>query len=190
MRLFWWLVVPACLLGMRREDQAVIEVFIPPVPSSINASLFKAEAVATRIFSDIGISIKWRARSHKQNIGCAKRPWRIALGFSWRTPPDLRPGRLAVAQPFATGHTCITVFMDRIRPMLTDNPVLAESLLGHILAHEMAHVLRGTDAHSESGVMMPSWSPTEIRGMPRRPLRFTEHDAEILTETFRSPPNP
>lgn len=48
-------------------------------------------------------------------------------------------------------------------------------LLGHVLAHELGHVLQGVARHSEEGVLKERWSAAEIQVMPTRQLRFTPH---------------
>jgi hypothetical protein len=122
--------------------------------------------------------------------GCAKRPWRIVIDFSWNTPADVRPGSVAQARPFDRRGVCVILFMDRIEQLIGDNPGIAASLLGHVLAHEIAHILRGSDSHSESGLMKPRWSAAEIRNMVRKPLRFTDMDTLHLLDSVRARPKP
>jgi hypothetical protein len=53
------------------------------------------------------------------------------------------PGALARALVFE--GTRIEVFYERVRRMV--GPRRFPSLLGHVLAHEIAHVLQGVDLH-------------------------------------------
>ena len=54
------------------------------------------------------------------------------------------------------------------------------SVLGYILAHEIAHVLQGISRHSESGIMKPKWNARDYVEMREDMLRFTEYDASLI----------
>jgi hypothetical protein len=43
-------------------------------------------------------------------------------------------------------------------------------LLGHVLAHEITHILQGVESHSASGVMKNKWDYRDYVEMQRRPL--------------------
>jgi hypothetical protein len=70
--------------------------------------------------------------------------------------------------------------MDRLKPMAQRNPIGTAFLLGHVLAHEMGHVLQGLNRHSETGVLKERWSPAEIERMWKELLRFTLQDATLI----------
>jgi hypothetical protein len=118
----------------------------------------------------------------------SKRPahYTILLNLSWNTPPDSHPGALAFANPYAGAGASVTVFMDRLEPMAAHSPIASAFLLGHVLAHEMGHVLQGVTRHSATGVLKEHWSEMDIRTMGVERLRFTEHDAALILEGIRS----
>jgi hypothetical protein len=70
--------------------------------------------------------------------------------------------------------------MDRLEPMVQRNPLKTGFLLGHVLAHEIAHVLQGIAHHSETGVMKGVWSENEITNMSKHRLQFTVFDLELI----------
>ncbi len=163
------------------EEKAVapvVDVFIPPV-GNMRASLvlLQAEGIATDIFWQISVRVRWRA-AYTAHAGCSGGPAArtILLAFSWDTPSDFHPRAMAYATPHRVDGTCITVFLDRLKPMIEASPRTAASLLGHVLAHEMGHILQGTDYHSESGVLKAHWSQSEIREIVMHHLSFTEYD--------------
>jgi hypothetical protein len=99
-----------------------------------------------------------------------------SAGISWETPSHFHPGAMAYATLDRADGACITVFLDRLEPMTEASPHNAAALLGHVLAHEMGHILGGTGHHSESGVLKDRWSQSEIRAMVMHNLSFTDYD--------------
>ena len=53
-------------------------------------------------------------------------------------------------------------------------------LLGHVMAHEIAHILQGVARHSERGIMKERWESSDYKQMLKGSLRFTEHDAILI----------
>jgi hypothetical protein len=53
-------------------------------------------------------------------------------------------------------------------------------VLGHVIAHEVTHILQGVLRHSESGVMKARWSNADYQEMTWKPLRFTDEDVVLI----------
>ena len=54
--------------------------------------------------------------------------------------------------------------------------------MGHVLAHEITHVLQGTNFHALSGVMKAVWDFRECHRMTVLPLRFTATDILLIRQ--------
>lgn len=128
-----------------------------------------AEAVASRIFAKIGVPIAWRDLSN-----CPEKA--IQIQISENAPESQLPSALAYAQPFDGTH--ITVFLDRVKDMVSSPTV--PYLLGHVIAHEVGHILQGMTRHSESGVMKAHWSREDYNRMMWQPLDFTPEDLGLI----------
>ena len=74
--------------------------------------------------------------------------------------------------------TRIVVFYDRLLTSLTGSRV--PSVLGYVLAHEIAHVLQGISRHSATGIMKPKWDSRDYVEMRGKMLRFTEDDVSLI----------
>jgi len=72
----------------------------------------------------------------------------------------------------------IVVFYDRIVDMYVRSQVAL--VLGHVLVHEMTHILEGIARHSERGVMKAHWSSADLMQMSRKPLGFEREDIELI----------
>jgi hypothetical protein len=55
------------------------------------------------------------------------------------------------------------VFNDRIARVALSHETPVVRGLGHVMAHEIGHLLIGANSHSEEGLMRPNWSPWESR---------------------------
>jgi hypothetical protein len=145
-----------------------------------NQLVANAERVATSIFAGAGISVQWRRGEP------ASRPPDsvvIRVTLSEETPEDLPLETLALSHPFAGSHAAtdagITVFYKKLRGM-AGSTVPEQVLLGHVLAHEIGHVLECQDGHSAEGVMKARWNRKDLLAMQDAPLRFAPQDTILL----------
>jgi hypothetical protein len=114
------------------------------------------------------VKLHWRSSAAAQ----------IWMTFDTGLPAQIHPGALGYAAPFGTKGTCIHVLLDRVRH--TGSERLDGILLGHVMAHELGHVLEGIDRHSNSGVMKAHWDNQELDEMLIRPLSFSMEDVEWI----------
>ena len=136
--------------------------------------LGRAELVATNIFASIGVPVEWRTAEHP--VG-GEAEVTIEMQFDSGMPLKFQPGALAYAMPYGTGGTRIHVFSDRV---LNAGHTMAGPFLGHVMAHEIAHVLQGISRHSAEGVMKEHWSIHDFYQMAFQPLQFTNDDVELI----------
>ena len=71
------------------------------------------------------------------------------------------------------------IFYDRIERIAVSHQTPIARGLGHIMAHEVGHLLIGSDSHSEQGLMKPNWNPWESRAQT-----FTEREAQQIRRRF------
>ena len=174
-------------LAICQIQTPVVEVYCPRVDPPMAVAFYHAQNIAAEVFSQIGVRVQWRlARRLHREIANVPMNCAILLDFSWETPSNSHPGALAVSYPYAAGCGCVTVFMDRFKPVVERSPTEPAFLLGHVLAHEFGHVLQGVKRHSAAGVLKEQWSVTEIRRMPVERLRFTDEDSELILRGIRS----
>jgi hypothetical protein len=97
----------------------------------------------------------------------------ITVGFTSNTPRKFHPGALAYAEAYAgqLEGVHVRVFFDRIEKSGTSK--LVPYLLGHVLVHEITHILENSDHHSEEGVMKRRWTANDLYEMSYRPSRLT-----------------
>jgi hypothetical protein len=144
-----------------------------PVPAAV---LQSARAQATWMFAKVGVPVRWH--EGEPPVGASA----IRVRFTTGLPDTVRPAALAYAHPFAQGLPEIVVLYDRVHFAAERRPGFEHRLLAHVLAHEIGHVLSGSDAHSESGVMKARWSRDDYDKMTKVPLPFTAADREQIAQ--------
>jgi hypothetical protein len=63
------------------------------------------------------------------------------------------------------------VFYDHVQ-RLAEERKLGHALLGNVLAHEIGHLLLGSNSHSVSGIMSPHWFGEELRKISEAAMLF------------------
>ena len=97
----------------------------------------------------------------------AQTPGRAALGYSLLTPDS-------------AGGTLATVFSDRVSWLATAAGANRTTLLGRAAAHEIGHLLLGTNEHSAAGLMRAEWTASELSRNRGQDWQFSNRDRTRL----------
>jgi hypothetical protein len=135
-------------------------------------TLRPAEGLASQMLAKGGVQVIWHAGRPAVKRGEAP----ILIDISTNTPVMFHRGALAYARPFDGAH--VTVFWDRL--MQGPDSAIAAGLLAHVLAHEITHILQGTNHHSREGIMKAHWTLEDILQMPWKPLSFDPEDVRLI----------
>lgn len=155
-----------------------------------------ATQIAREIYRKIGIDTLW--------VSCMARDGQTVASLC-ATPPDVTNIRVQIgsetdatrfgAGPNSSGYampakqgkfgSTTILFFNRISRQATESGVAIETLLGHMLAHEIAHLLLGRDpaggdSHSKSGIMKAPWGRSELRLASTGALRFHNREKRRL----------
>ncbi|MBZ5618954.1 MAG: M56 family metallopeptidase [Acidobacteriia bacterium] len=145
--------------------------FQPREQTQIEAGML----LASRIFHEVGVALEW----HKSGGICGAGPGKaIVITLSQTAAASNHPNAFAYAQPFEGVH--IVVFYHRVEMAVDGFARYVPAVLGHVLAHEIAHVLQAKAQHSPTGIMKQHWDPSDYRRMIRVPLEFTPHDVLLM----------
>ena len=81
-----------------------------------------------------------------------------------RAPGGGKPVPLGHALVEAGEHTGVlaTVYVDRVRRVAATTGTDEAVLLGRAIAHELGHLLAGSNAHARTGLMRAKWTVSEI----------------------------
>ncbi|MEO8369682.1 MAG: hypothetical protein ABI806_10805 [Candidatus Solibacter sp.] len=174
----------AVLVGMHVEGKTprrpvdvilyVDGIWLPPSPVDQGA-----RATVSWMYARLGIALAWSNASPKSGVQAAGAV-AIQIRFTRESTRSVSNDALAFALPYSGGINAITVIYPRIQAITGGQIGFELSLLAHVLAHEIGHVLQGTTLHSETGVMKAHWTHWECDDMVRRPLDFAPEDAQMI----------
>jgi hypothetical protein len=105
----------------------------------------------------------------------------IALEIVAKAPPGPKAAVLGTAQPLARQGLNVRVFADRIAAAADRQNRSYSSVLAHVMAHEIGHVLLRTNDHSgASGLMAPVWTDWEYWQIGRGLMFFNRSQSQAM----------
>jgi hypothetical protein len=160
------------------------------------ATRLRGEQEAERILKEAGIFPRWVDIGSDEQADLP--PGAIILRILPEAGSMHDPKALGVALALGPGAIYATIFFDRVCERAAD-PVLSKAgtslavLLGHVIVHEIGHLLLGTNSHSRSGLMSASWDLADMRAIARGRLKFasdesTKMRAEVARRNARPEP--
>jgi len=141
-------------------------------------------ATVTWMYARIGIRLAWREGVAASGAPSASAVT-IQVRFAGSGPVNATSDALAFALPFADGVTAMTVMYHRIQ-MVAGKASREQSILAHVLAHEIGHILQCTNQHSQTGVMKAHWNGQDYDAMGKKPLDFTQDDVDLILQGLNS----
>jgi hypothetical protein len=158
--------------------------------------LAQTEAEAARILHSAGVDIQWldcplSPRDIDRFSDCQPGPTRLAL----RILPQTMAGRLrqvegsfgfAVIPEDGTFGTVANTFAHDAEQLANRRGVPQGVMLGHVVAHEIGHLLLGAGIHSTSGIMHDRWRLKELAIIAQGKMLFTPAEARGLRTNIRA----
>ena len=147
-------------------------------------TLLRAEGVAAAILNPAGVEVTWldcdSATHPCRQYPTPKEFW---LHLLKNSPPRLRGDAtgFAVLMPQRDGAVSYAgVSYPAVEEVASGLEADVSDVLGATMAHEIGHILLGSQAHSRSGVMSSRLQKAEVRMAGRGELRFTAEQAERI----------
>jgi hypothetical protein len=163
------------------------------------AVLLHAESEASRIFLQSGLEIRWlncsplpHVPENPSECAAAEFPRHFQLRIARRSL-DLNELAMGISYLSADGTGCYAdLFYDRAQLIHQTSPsqVSLATLLGHGIAHELGHLLLGTNSHAPIGIMRARWQPADLASASHGRLLFsTTQSREMQNKltTWQSP---
>jgi hypothetical protein len=136
-----------------------------------------AEGTAARIFAQVDVKLEWKIGTPPANAPGEN----LAMAFDAAAPARFDAGALGYATVGGSGTT-IHIFYYRV--LRQNAGELLPVILGHVMAHEITHVLEGIPRHSDTGLMKAQWQADDYYRMSRSPLPFAPIDADMVRAHF------
>ena len=162
-----------------------VHVLIYNYASVTPEKLQKAQEGASTIFRKAGVEVVWI-----ENTALQKRPGAPTLEEMDLILRILPQARTTLASRSALGEAlpchlekdgCIaSVFFNRVKEFTDRIGISLHLVLGHAMAHELGHLLLGSNSHSPRGLMRAVWSPRDMQRAAKGDLLFNSEQAEVI----------
>jgi hypothetical protein len=153
------------------------------------ATMTSAQVTASRIFRQAGLAVKWiicapSADKTPEAIGCSEAEFPSHLQVRIVSHPRNTTGStLGVSYLGADGTGCYSdIFFTRIIDLHSSSGQNIGPILGHVIAHEVAHLLLGMNAHSPFGIMRAQWQKEELLKASEGGLLFTVEQSQVMRQ--------
>jgi hypothetical protein len=142
---------------------------------------------ASKIFGQAGIETHWFLCGEGQNLthaspqcGKAVFPTNLSLRIV-RRARGLRAGTFGVAYLSRGERGCYSdIFLEPMQQLQKSFPGGLGNLIGHVSAHEIAHLLLGANSHSVAGLMRGTWQREEWENAEKGRLIFNPSEAAAM----------
>jgi hypothetical protein len=142
-------------------------------------TLQKGQAVAGEIFKEAGVELTWAECPCEARLETMTLSLRIIPKLFGSTTSTFRSDHLGFAAVTEEGGVLATVFYDRIESLGKGGDL--SGILGLAMAHELGHLLLGSKAHSDEGIMRPHWTRKDLR-QAELDSEFTPGQADAIRE--------
>jgi hypothetical protein len=155
-----------------------VQVFLQDDAGVPAAVLEQAKQAAVRVFALSSVDLQWIGHGPYQPCSLIVRILAKPIGATIRSrfvmgiAPETREARAIIA--FA--------FYDRIQLYSAVLALDASQMLGHVIAHELGHLLLPHGAHSVAGLMRGAWDDTQANQAAMGVLTFTPAEAALIQE--------
>jgi hypothetical protein len=152
-----------------------------------------AEMEASRVFRQSGIAAKWLncplppdGPEHPAQCRTARFPAHLQLRIARRSR-NLSEITFGISYLSADGSGCYAnLFYEPVEEMQESSRVNLASLLGDVAAHEIGHLLLGTNSHAANGIMRARWQSEELGSIGMGTLFFSKAESRRMRSKLAS----
>jgi hypothetical protein len=156
-------------------------------------TLTEAKKEASRIFHEADIESRWLdcRLSMTDSEGypdCQQEPFGptdlvlriLPRSMARRQAFPSKTFGFALSCPPGEGGFIGNVFYDRIEELAQWGQISHLEALGHVMAHEIGHLLLGSGSHSAKGIMRAQWNHDDLQCASQGSLRFTQEQSRRM----------
>ena len=155
--------------------------------------LTQAEEIASRVFEESRIHVEWvncspveETLGHEAACPVAAFPDHLHVHIVRRSL-NMKDSVLGVSFLSPEGSGCqADVFYEGIERMYRESLVHTTVILGHVMAHEIGHLLLGINSHSSRGIMHAHWGKEDLTRAEACKLLFAESQSRRMAQRLRT----
>ena len=165
--------------GSRPSLPLTVRVY--DMTGDVHADRRSALAAAAAALAQVHVEIRWL--DGNADTGEVPASQDLVLRLVRQQAISGRPGTTALGYAFVDAHgrqgTLATIFLDRVEQIARIAGTSADRLTGLAVAHEIGHLLLGSD-HSKRGLMRARWTVDELRAGRAHDWRLDARDGNRL----------
>jgi hypothetical protein len=153
--------------------------------------LQRAEQQAGSIFAHSNLEVVWLHcldPGAEDALACnhIHQPGHVALRVIPRPARSISEEAFGVAflVPGGVGKYAV-VFWQRVKDLHATSNLDLGDILGSVMAHEIGHLLLGSNSHAVSGIMRAHWQSNELRQIAMGALVFVPQQAQLIRRRAR-----
>lgn len=151
--------------------------------------LSRAEQTASRIFRRAGIEVTWLncrlpATSEEASRACREVAFPTHLHLRIvPTSAGLKREAMGISFQGQDGIGCLAdLFYEPMEDLERSDGTNLASLLGHVAAHELGHLLLGTSSHAAAGIMQARWTADELTSKHLARMVFLDQESQKMKQ--------
>lgn len=180
-----WIVILSLSAVLAAQDQPPsLKIYLYNQAGVSAMTLDAAEDRAGKIFRQSGIATSWYNCSVH---GLAGADCSEPLDHGAMVVQIIHDTKKLNTEIFGTSYiggsgygSYADIFFDRAQRLCREAKVDLPEILGHIISHEIGHLLLGTDSHSRLGIMRAHWESRELKQADRGDLLFSKEQAKAM----------
>lgn len=180
-------LAPCDFLGptsARAAENPQVTVFVYNDTNLPAETLKGAELQATKIFAAAGFDIAWRncpCGNETHDRSEIERSVVLFLHVTTHVAATTSDPTFGVAflGPNGTGRYG-DIFWQKVQELQQKSQVNSSVILGSVMAHEMGHLLLGSNAHAISGIMQAHWEAPELHRIAMGAFLFLPEQAKRM----------
>jgi len=168
------------------DPSPTIRVHVTNYTEATPATVSKAEREAGRILGEAGLNAVWIDCQLKQTAANPTDPCQQELqptDIVLRVLPDhARNGVQDGAFGFAVLPVLASVYYEHAVSLARSDGAEFEApiILGCVMAHEIGHLMLGSNSHSDTGIMQGQWERKQVRQLMKGDLHFTAQQSKLI----------
>jgi hypothetical protein len=165
------------------QGNSLVTVGVYNDSDASDRALVEAEDICKRIFREAGVGVEWvnvRHSGKSTPAGTQAPDTTLTLRIVLRplTLTDTTFGVAFLAEDGSGRYA--DVFYGPVRKLSGAGGVSQSTLLAHVMAHEIGHLLLGSNAHVHLGLMRAHWDSDDLRRAAMGGLLFTSEEAQRM----------
>jgi hypothetical protein len=184
--------LPENAFADENDYSPTITVLVDNYSQASSAILAAAQREASRIMGKAGLRLVWLECPRRPSTEDPQGPCQKAIEGT-----DIRLRVLAAPVKnkfdntvfgFAVHPGLASVYYEyAVRRAKSDDAVFETPIiLGCVMAHELGHLLLGSNGHSSVGIMRPRWEPSQFRQLMMGGLLFTSEQSKQMCVEARA----